>query len=167
MPSHTDLIAITLAQATPSTAQPPTSDQVIPAPAAPAGTTGQPGSTTAPSQQQGTGSSFTMLLSILLIVVLFMVMSSFTGRKDKKKRAQMMSSLGKGDKVITIGGQIGVVDQVRDNEVVLRVDENSNARARFTKAAIQQVLESAGGPADTTAPTVEVKSRNDKALTAK
>jgi len=135
--------------------------------AQPAGAGANPNST----QQQGSPLGSYMPL-ILMMVVLFFLMTMFSGRKDKKKREQMMSALGKGDKVITIGGQIGVVDQVRDTEVVLRTDENSNAKARFSKAAIQQILESAsgggpGGSANGTAANVEVKTRNDKALAAK
>ena len=111
------------------------------------------------------------MLPIILVVGMMMVMTTLSGRKDKKKRKLLMDSLGKGDKVLTVGGQIGYVDRVMDNEVVLKIDENSNAKGRFTKAAIQQVLESAnkgGSDAETAANgTIEVKAKNDKILAAR
>jgi preprotein translocase subunit YajC len=99
------------------------------------------------------------------------LMTTLSGRKEKKKRAALMASLGKGDKIITIGGQIGIVEQVRENEVVIRTDENSNAKARFTKAAIQQILESSGGGSSDSSSdsngTIEVKAKGEKVLSAR
>jgi preprotein translocase subunit YajC len=47
------------------------------------------------------------------------------GRKEKKKRAALMASLKKHDKVQTVGGIIGTVVELTAEEVVLRVDETS------------------------------------------
>ena len=131
-------------------------------------TTGTPGT---PATQTGTGGVFGglgILPLIFVMVAVMMLMTTLSSRKDKKKRKALMDSLGKGDKVITIGGQIGFVDQVRDTEVVLRIDENSNAKARFSKASIQQVLESASkGDSDSDSGsngTIEVKTKGDKIL---
>ena len=73
---------------------------------------------------------------------------------------QLLSSLKKQDRVLTIGGLIGTVVEVRDDEVVLKIDENANTRARFTKNAIQQVLKSSDGPATSgnAEPKVEVRA---------
>ncbi len=112
-----------------------------------------------------------MIPLLFVMVAVMMLMTTLSGRKEKKKRKALMESLGKGDKVLTIGGQIGVVDSVRDAEVVLRIDENSNAKARFTKASIQQVLESAGkgaSEADSGSNgTIEVKTKGEKLLSAR
>jgi preprotein translocase subunit YajC len=143
---------ITLAQ---TGAKPPSSDELIatpaigPGPASATPSTAATGTATtpAPVPQGGLGGSpLTMPLLIVLMLAVMIIPSMLASRKEKKKRAELMSSMGKGDKVITIGGQIGIVDQVREQEVVLRIDENSNAKARFSKASIQQVLESANKP---------------------
>ncbi len=84
--------------------------------------------------------SFVMTM-IVLMLVMMVVMSLFSGRKDKKRREQLISSLKKNDKVQTIGGLIGNVAEVRNDEVVLRVDENSNVRIRFAKSAITGVIQ--------------------------
>ncbi len=142
--------------------------------AAPATGTAVGATGTAPAAQQGTGGAFGglgILPLIFVMVAVMMLMTTLSGRKEKKKRKALMDSLGKGDKVITIGGQIGVVDQVRETEVVLRIDENSNAKARFSKASIQQVLESAGkggSEADSASNgTIEVKTKGEKLLSAR
>jgi preprotein translocase subunit YajC len=52
----------------------------------------------------------------------------------------MLAELSKNDRVVTIGGVIGTVVEVRENEVVLKVDESSNTRMRFSRNAIQSLV---------------------------
>jgi preprotein translocase subunit YajC len=42
--------------------------------------------------------------------------------------------------VQTIGGIIGTVVESRENEVVLKVDETSNTKIKFSRNAIHRVL---------------------------
>ncbi|MCA9299816.1 MAG: preprotein translocase subunit YajC [Phycisphaerales bacterium] len=109
-------------------------------------TPGEPGSTATqgtpsgspgqPTGQQG-GADFIFMMLIPLILFMF-VMTFMTGRKDKRRRQEMMDSLQKHARVQTTGGVIGSVVEIRDTEVVLRVEEG---RIRFAKAAIQSVLQ--------------------------
>ncbi len=64
-------------------------------------------------------------------------MQSRASKKEAKRRAEMFSSMKKHDKVQTIGGVIGTIVDVQENEIVLRVEEG---RIRFAKSAIQQVI---------------------------
>ncbi len=80
----------------------------------------------------------------LVIMLIFLVMFIFMmggQRKEKKKREAMLKTLNKGAKVQTVGGILGTVLEVRDNEIVLKVDESSNTRMRFSRSAVQIVLE--------------------------
>lgn len=61
-------------------------------------------------------------------------------RKDKKKVEDMLSNLKRNDRVLTIGGILATVVDVRENEVVLKVDETSNVKMRFLRSAIKEVL---------------------------
>jgi len=88
------------------------------------------------------GGNFIFIMLGLFVVM--MLMMSIPARKEKKKMAAMMSSLGRHDKVMTNGGIIGVITDLRDDEVVLKVDESTNTRIRFAKAAIKTVLKSSG-----------------------
>jgi preprotein translocase subunit YajC len=78
-----------------------------------------------------------MMLPVIGIMFLYTIMSS---RKDKRKRAELMNAMGRGDTVQTIGGAIGTITELRDNEVVVRFEDG---RVRFVKSAIQSVVKSA------------------------
>lgn len=78
------------------------------------------------------------------VMLIWIVMIVFSGRKDKKKREELMKSLQRGDKVITTGGIIGTVAEISDVDAVLRVEEG---RLRVTRAAIQGITESKRGGA--------------------
>ncbi len=74
-----------------------------------------------------------------MLVVLYLFM--FRGnRKDDKKRKQLLANLKKGDRIMTIGGMVANVVSVDGDEVVLKIDESANVKARYRKSAIQEVL---------------------------
>ncbi len=85
---------------------------------------------------------FGLLGPILLVVVFMLGFSMLTSRKEKKRRKQLLASIKKGEKVLTIGGIIGTIADVRDDEVILRIDESSNVKMRVTRSSIQTVLKS-------------------------
>jgi len=91
---------------------------------------------------------------IVLIGGMFVLMIFLSGRAqraERKKKQELLSSLKKHDRVQTIGGILGSIVEIRDEEVVLRVDEANNTRMHFAKSAIQQVVRAAsGGKADAT-----------------
>ncbi len=123
-------------------APPPTME----APAAPAtgsDSTAAPGSNGTGQDQAPPASPFggSTLLIMLAVMFLFIFMMGSGGRKEKKRRAAMLAAMGKGDRVQTIGGVLGVITEIKDNEVTLKVDENSNTRIRYVKSAIQTVIE--------------------------
>jgi preprotein translocase subunit YajC len=99
------------------------------------------GATTAPTAAPNPFDPTFLILMIGVIVIMYVVV--FGGqRKEKKRKQAMLDAMGKGDRVQTVGGVLGTVIDVKDHEVVLKVDENTNARMRFAKSAIQTVLES-------------------------
>ncbi len=85
---------------------------------------------------------------LILIVGVFWFLMSRGRSKERQKYEQMLNSLKRNDRVQTIGGIIGTVVDVREGEVVLKVDEGSNVKMRFNRSAIKDVLaESAEGNA--------------------
>lgn len=132
--------------------------------AAPATGTVAPGAA-GPSVPVGANqpSMWPMMLPLVLLVVMMIVFQAIGGRREKKKRAELLGSLKRGDRVLTIGGVLATVDAVRDDEVVLKIDPNTNAKMTFTKASIQQVLKAADGPSEPSDSGVEVKARTEKA----
>ena len=91
------------------------------------------------SQQPG-GQGF-MLIGLILMVVVFWFVMSRGNKRQQRERADMLGNLSKNDKVMTIGGIIGTVVQVREHEVVVKVDESNNTKMTFIKKSIQQVIQ--------------------------
>lgn len=92
-------------------------------------------------QSQGTPPFFFIVIAALIIMVVF----SMSGqRREKKKREQMLTALKKGDRIQTIGGIIGSVAEVRDDYVLVKVDENANTKVKLARSAVQTVLGPAG-----------------------
>lgn len=59
---------------------------------------------------------------------------------EKKKRESMLSAIKKNDRVVTVGGILGTVLNVKDDEITLKVDESSNTKITFTRSAISRIL---------------------------
>lgn len=59
-------------------------------------------------------------------------------QKRQKERSQMLMSLNKGDKVITIGGLHGTVVDLNEEKATLKVGENS--RLVFERSAINAIV---------------------------
>ncbi len=112
--------------------------------AAPLGTTQQSGAPVGPGQPApapGGGMQLFFIMFGVLALMIFMQMSA--GRKEKKRRAAMMASLGRHDRVQMMGGIIGTVMEVHDDEVVIKVDEATNTRIRFARTSVQTILKKA------------------------
>ena len=62
-------------------------------------------------------------------------------RKQESKRKEMLANIKKGDKVTSIGGIVGTVMEVREDEVVVKVDETNNVRMHFARWSIRGVGE--------------------------
>ena len=100
-----------------------------------------------------------MLLFGMLLFFGFLVISTMMqSRKDKKRKAELLSSISKHDRVQTLGGIIGTVADISENEVVLRVDEPTNSRVRVTRSSISQVLKKGRGSSIETEPKPEVET---------
>lgn len=109
---------------------------------------GAGGTTTAPVPTGGgapQGSPFGGIFIPLMVMMGAIILFSFlSNRKQDKKRRELLGAVKKYDKVVTLGGLIGTVVELRDDEVVLKVDEHSSTKIRFTRAAIQQVIRPPG-----------------------
>lgn len=93
-----------------------------------------------PTAPPGAGGS-TLLLALMVAMVVFMLLSARSQRRrERTEREQLYSRLNKNERVLTIGGVIGTIVSVKDNEVVLKVDESTNTRMTFVKSAIQRII---------------------------
>ena len=93
-----------------------------------------------PAEPKAPGMLMTLIVPMAFIFIVVMWMSSSGRKKEQKKRKDMLATLKKHDRVMTIGGVIGTVMDVREDEVTLKVDESNNTRMRFSQTAIQKVI---------------------------
>lgn len=87
------------------------------------------------------------------VMVLLFWVTSRGKKKQQKKRQELLDSIKKGDKVTTIGGIVGTIVDVRETEVVLKVNDNNDIRMKFARWAVRGV----GEAAKTTDPETEQK----------
>ncbi len=94
-------------------------------------------------QAGGAGSASTSgnligsLLPFLLIIVIFYLFLIRPQNKKQKETQKMLDALKKGDKVITIGGIHGTVSSVKENTVIVKVDDD--CKLEFNRTAISSV----------------------------
>ncbi len=87
---------------------------------------------------------------ILWIVILFVAMYFLMIRPQKKKEKEtklMLAALEKGDVITTIGGIMGKIEAVKEDEILLRTGKIGNANEqsviRFAKWAVRDVVKKA------------------------
>jgi preprotein translocase subunit YajC len=81
------------------------------------------------------------LLPLLILVMVFFLFSSSRSKKtEQKQRDDMLRNLKRGDRVMTAGGIHATVVDVRESDVILKVDESTNTKIKFSRDAIKRVL---------------------------
>ena len=93
-----------------------------------------PGSPTQETQPQRSPLMQFLPLILIFVVMYFLL---FRGpRKKQQQHKQMVQTLAKNDKVRTIGGIIGTVVDIKDDEITLKVDESNNTKIKVLPSAI-------------------------------
>ena len=80
----------------------------------------------------GMGSTVFMLVMMLAIFYFMLIRPE---NKRKKEAEEMRSSVKKGDKVVTIGGIVGIIVDVKENKFVMETGADQ-VRIEFEKWAI-------------------------------
>jgi preprotein translocase subunit YajC len=80
---------------------------------------------------QGIYMQFLMMGAIIVVFYFFMIRPQM---KKQKEITAFRNSLQKGDKVVTTGGIYGKIVDMKDNYVLLQVDDN--VKIRVDKAAL-------------------------------
>ena len=87
---------------------------------------------TATSAAGGMGGTIVMMLAMLGIFYFMLIRPE---NKRKKEAEQMRSSVRKGDKFTTIGGIVGTVVDVKENNIVIETSADQ-VRVEFAKWAL-------------------------------
>ncbi len=78
-------------------------------------------------------------LPLILLFVVFYFLLIRPQQKQQKQRKEMISNLKKGDRVVTIGGIHGIIKEIDESNISLRVAENINLK--MSRAAVDRVLQ--------------------------
>lgn len=75
----------------------------------------------------------------LIFIVMYMLL--FRGPKKKQQEhKKMVASIQKNARIRTIGGILGTVIDVKEDEITIKVDESNNTKMRIIPGAIAAVL---------------------------
>ncbi len=73
------------------------------------------------------GAASPMFMMLLMFGVFYFILIRPQAKKQKEHQA-MLTALGKGDVIVTRGGVIGKISGVKDNELVVEVQEKVRIR---------------------------------------
>jgi preprotein translocase subunit YajC len=90
-------------------------------------------------QQQGFDPYILILMALIFAAFYFIVLLP-AKRRERRDRDNLFAKLKKNDEVLTASGIIGIIAMIKDDEVVLKVDESSNTRLRVLKNTIVRIL---------------------------
>lgn len=94
------------------------------------------------SSEEMMGMTMGSFASIALLVLMFVVFYFILIRPQRKREKELkeeVSKLSVGDRVVTIGGLVGFVANIKDNEITISTSA-ANTLVTYTKSAIQSVV---------------------------
>jgi len=93
----------------------------------------------APQGAEGapSGPAWMSFLPLVAIVAIFYFLILRPQNKKQKETQKMLSALKKGDRVVTIGGIHCVIQSVKENTVIVKVDDN--VKLELSRSAISSV----------------------------
>jgi preprotein translocase subunit YajC len=86
---------------------------------------------------QGVGGSITWIL-VMVAMMYFLILRP--QQKQRKEREALLSSMKKGDRVITIGGIHGIIRAIKEDRVTLEIA--SEVFVHFNKSAVASIVRS-------------------------
>lgn len=88
------------------------------------------------SASQDSGFSLIIMVGIFFLISYFVIIRP--KQKQEKQQKQLMSSLNRGDEVVTYSGIMGKIVRIKDNYVVLSIADNTEIKIQ--KNYINNVL---------------------------
>ncbi len=91
---------------------------------------------------QATGKQGNMMTLIVPFALMFAILYLLIIRPQRRKQKhlqEMIANVRKHDNVVTVGGVHGVVISVKENEIIVRVDDNKDVKLKVDKSAVTSV----------------------------
>lgn len=85
-----------------------------------------------------------LIIQLVFIVAIFYFILILPQRREQKRHREMLAALRPGDEVVTVGGLVGDIVQLRDELVTLK---SGDARVVVERARIARLLNPPAGEA--------------------
>lgn len=95
------------------------------------------GTSGAEGAPQGGGTS--MLIMLVAVFAIFYFLMIRPESKRRKERQEMLDALKRGDRIVTLGGLYGEVQDVHDDKIVIKIADN--VKVEISKSAVSAVRE--------------------------
>ena len=92
-----------------------------------------------PQSGGGSPNLFLSFVPILLIFIIFYLLLILPQQKKQKQHQTMLSSLRKGDRIVTNAGIYGTIHDVKEHMIVLKIAEE--VKIEIVKNAVAAVVE--------------------------
>lgn len=99
-------------------------------------------------------------LPIIIMFAIFYFLLIRPQQKKAKQRNAMLAALKKGDKVVTIGGLHGTIQDLDNDTITLRIAHN--VHVTFERAAVNTVVSSSSEPASGKSEDKEAAKAEEK-----
>lgn len=103
------------------------------------------------AQSAGGGGAGSSLMSFLPFIGVFVIMYFLMIRPQQQKQKQLqneLKSLRRGDRIVTAGGVVGVVQRTKEESNEVEVEIAPNVRVMVMRETISTVLTSSAKPAN-------------------
>lgn len=78
------------------------------------------------------------IFPLILMIIIFYLLLIRPQQKQMKERQKMLDGLKVGDKVLTVGGIIGTITSLTENEIELEIAKNVKVKA--VRTAVSSLL---------------------------
>jgi preprotein translocase subunit YajC len=82
-----------------------------------------------------------MLLPLLAMFAIFYVLLIYPQQRQAKKHKEMVNSLQRGDRIVTVGGIHAEVVRADENEEFIQVEISKNTTVRLDRASVSKKIE--------------------------
>jgi preprotein translocase subunit YajC len=106
-----------------------------------------------PAPGQPAPNPLIQFIPFILIIVIIYFMMIRPQKKRQQQHEKMISELGKGDKIVTVGGLHGTVQSTKEKSIIVKIADN--VKVEIERSAVSSVI--SAGKAEETA-VEEVKS---------
>ncbi|MCF4152211.1 preprotein translocase subunit YajC [Dethiosulfovibrio sp. F2B] len=111
--------------------------------------------------QTGQAGAMQMFFPLVIFVVIFYFFIIRPQKKRQKKHDELLGSLTRGDRVVTAGGFIGIVREVKDDSLILEIADG--VKVRVLKGSISSKMVAENPEAKKSVKDeVTLESDNDK-----